>query len=364
MNKYKLYLSLFFYFSLIIKALSQLTLLHIPNIEQKNIHKRLQNADYWVAQPQLAAQPPSLLTDFSQAGDTLSAREQRRQEWGKKVALAGSSVVVLGGLYVYAQGVWWKEQARGFHFDWDRDYRYANNLDKMGHLMGGLMVADAYYDGFRWLKMSEKKAAWWGFGMGLGLQVAIEMKDAFGPYWGFSLGDMAFGAFGALQPVLKQTSNFFKNTDFKMSYWQRTTRYFDNRGWTPQVFELGSYLRHLSKPKSNVYYPNVFHIDDYLNQTYWITTSMRYLTANKVSWIPDWLGLSVGLGIEAASWDTDGSGTGGKPEIYIAPDIDWVKLFKPKSRFWRMTLKRLNYIKFPMPTLQLTQQPKLWGIYF
>lgn len=378
MNKNKSFLTLLLFFSLTINVFGQLNLNHISTLREKvatkNIHsiKDLKVVENWAIMPKntqfgiAESVTEPLSSNFSMLEDTLSERDKRRQKWGKAVALGGSSVVVFGGLYMYAQGVWWKDQARSFHFDWDKDYRYANNLDKMGHFMGGLMVADAYYDGFRWLNMSERKAAWWGFAMGFGLQVAVEMKDAFGPYWGFSVGDVTLGGFGALQPLLKQKSNFFKNTDFKISYWQRSTRYFDNRGWQRQQFELGSYLQYLAKPTPNAYYPNVFHIDDFLNQTYWMTTSLRYITANKVAWIPDWLGLSVGWGIEAESWDTNPNypGSGGKPEFYLAPDIDWVKLFKPKSRFWRMALKRLNYIKCPMPTLQLTQKPKLWGIYF
>lgn len=325
----KPFFALLFIFCSNYSLLGQLTLARIPSFYSENqvLTNKTFN-DILISEDTLLSPPSS----------------NRKQNLGKAAALVGTSVGVLGGMYVYLQGVWWKGEARSFHFDWGRDFRYANNLDKMGHLMGGVMAADAYYDGFRWLGMPERKAAWWGFGMGIGLQVAIEMKDAFGPYWGFSMGDMAFGAFGSLQPLLKQKYSFFKHTDFKFSYWQRSTRYFDNRGWKVQPF----------------------HIDDYLNQTYWMTTSLRYLTANKVSWIPDWLGISVGWGIEAESWDTNPNdrGTGGKPELYIAPDIDLVKLFKPKTRFWKMTLKRLNYIKFPMPTLQLTQKTKLWGIYF
>ena len=258
--------------------------------------------------------------------------------------VGSSSVAVFGGLFVYMKQAWWKEETTKFHFDWSRDYTYANNLDKMGHFMGGIIAADAYFDACKGLKMSDKSAAWWGFGIGAGVQMAIEIKDGLAPHWGYSVGDVTAGSLGALQPLLRQKSSFFRHTDFKASYWQRSTRYFEARGLPITAI----------------------HTDDYLNQTYWMSTSLRYLTNEKYDKIPDWLNLAFGWGIEAESWDRNplDPGTGGKPEFYLALDVNLLKLFKPKQKFWYQFLKRINYLKVPMPTLQLTQKPKLWGLYF
>lgn len=277
-----------------------------------------------------------------QENDSLNIAD-RKQSKGTAILVSGTTAGAAAGLYIYLKKAWWVEESTNFHFDHGRDLRYANNLDKMGHLMGGIIVSDIYYDLCRGLGMNEKSAAWWGFGMGTGLQLAIEIKDGFAPNWGFSVPDIAFGAFGSLMPLLKQRSPFFKNTDFKFSYWRRSDKYFDIRDLDPR-----------------------FHIDDYLNQTYWMTTSLRYLTGNRADWIPDWLGLSIGWGIEAESWNTNPAdpGSGGKPEFYLSPDVDLVRLFKPKRSFWKMTLKRLNYLKFPMPALQITQKVKFWPIYY
>jgi hypothetical protein len=275
--------------------------------------------------------------------DTLDAKDLKRQKI-VPYAVGVTSAVCFTGVYLYMQQVWWKDNVQKFHFDWSRDYRYANNLDKMGHFMGGQLVADAYFDACKGLKMTDKQAVWWGFSVGTMVQVLIELKDGYAPNYGYSMGDMVAGSFGSLQPYLKQKSTFFRNTDFKGSYWQRTTKYFDTRG-----------IKRIP-----------VHIDDYINQTYWMSTSLRYLTNNRYEKIPDWLYLSLGWGIEAKSWNSNPKdpGTGGKPEFYLALDVNLLKLFKPKHKFWVQTLKRFNYIKFPMPTLQLTQKPKLWGIYF
>jgi hypothetical protein len=282
-------------------------------------------------------------SDSTQKQDTLDAKTLKRQKL-VPYAVGATTLVCFTSVYLYMKQAWWKDNVQTFHFDSGRDYRYANNLDKMGHFMGGIIVSDSYFDACKGLKMSDKRAAWWGFGVGTFVQMAIEMKDGFAPNYGYSVGDIAAGTFGSLQPMLRQKSAFFRNTDFKASYWQRTTRYFDRRAI--KVIPL--------------------HIDDYLNQTYWMSTSLRYITGNRYEKIPDWLNLAFGWGIEAESWDTNlnDRGTGGKPEFYLALDINLLKLIKPKSKFWIQTLKRINYIKFPMPTLQLTQKPKLWGVYF
>ena len=271
-------------------------------------------------------------------------QDSLRLRRGKAIAIGGTTAGMMGGLWWYLQNTWWAEDARGFRIDFDRDLRYANNLDKMGHYVGGIMTADLYYDAFRWMGMDERKAAWWGFGFGTGLQMAIEIKDGFSPDWGFSVSDIVLGTAGSLQPLLRQTSPFFRHTDVKFSYWQRSHKYFQVRSIKPTAF----------------------HIDDYLNQTYWVSTNLRYMTGNRVEWIPDWLNLSVGWGIDAASWNTDPTdpGTGGKPEFYLSPDIDLVRLFKPKKPFWKFTLHRLNYLKFPMPAIQLTPKVKVWGLYY
>jgi hypothetical protein len=273
-----------------------------------------------------------------------SSHKPLSRSWLKPTVVLGSSAAILGSLYAYMNNAWWKDSTSGFRFDNGRDFRYANNLDKMGHFMGGLITADAYYDAFKWMSESDESAAWWGFSMGVGIQLAMEIKDGRGVRWGFSIADLAAGSIGAFQPYLRLKSPFFHQTQFKWSYWQRNMKYF----------------------REVAFYKKAYINDDYLNQTYWMTTSLPHLTGHRLKWLPDWLGLSLGWGIEAESWDTNPNdrGTGGKIELYLAPDIDWFKLLKPKKAFWKHVIRRLNYIKTPMPTLQLTQKPRGWWLYF
>ncbi len=329
---------------LVMPLLLALTLYSFTTLKSQdsNTLSSIENVPSLILQQNFTTENKDTTPTSSTTNDSILTETKRKKF--APYSVGAISLGCIGGVYLYVNQVWWKDDIQKFHFDWSRDYRYANNLDKMGHFMGGLITADAYFDARTWLRMTDKQAAWWGFGVGTFLQLAVEIKDGFSPNFGYSLGDMTAGSFGALQPMLRLKSSFFRNTDIKASYWQHTTRYFDRRG-----------IKVIP-----------FHLDDYLNQTYWMSTSLRYLTNNRFEKIPDWLSLAFGWGIEAKSWDTNplDPGTGGKPEFYLSLDINLVKLIKPKRQFWIQTLKRLNYIKFPMPTLQLTQKPKLWGVYF
>jgi len=282
----------------------------------------------------------SMLTDsLSGRADTLARSTQRRRTG----LLLSSSLLTLGATYVYLEKRWWNDGYTSMHLDDGRDSRYASNIDKFGHLLGGIFTADVYYGGFRWAGMSQRRAEWYALGATAFVQLSIEFKDGFSPRYGFSWADVVAGTAGGFWPMLRNRSAFIRNSQFKFSYWQRTDKYFEHRGIQPQAFS----------------------IDDYINQTYWFSFSPTHLLGSRFTqkW-PDWLQFSVGVGLEADTWSPTRNGEGGRWEIYLAPDIDLVKLFKPKKTLMRSVLRILNYMKVPMPTLQLGPTPKLWGLYF
>jgi hypothetical protein len=287
----------------------------------------------------VGAVPEPMLTDTLAQTDTLS-RSTRRLRTG---ILFSSSVLSMGATFVYLEKKWWSEGYTDFHLDEGRDLRYASNIDKFGHLLGGIFTADVYYGAFRWAGMPQRKAEWYALGATAFVQLTIEFKDGFSPRYGFSWTDVTAGTLGGFWPMLQNRSPFFKDSQMKFSYWQRTTKYFDQRGIKLQAF----------------------YIDDYINQTYWFSFSPRYIFGPtfKQKW-PDWLQFSVGFGLDADTWSPTRSGEGGLWEIYLAPDINLVKLFKPRKPFMRSVLHVLSYIKVPMPTLQIAPRPRLWGLYF
>jgi hypothetical protein len=282
--------------------------------------------------------PATYLTGIT-VTDSLQARINRK----RNRIMAATSLLVLGSTYFYLENKWWSGGGTNFHFDDGRDWRYASNLDKVGHFYGGVVTADLYYSGFRWAGMPTRKAELYALGAAVFVQLSTEFKDGFALSYGFSWADVAAGTLGGLQPMLKNRSAFLRDSQFKASYWQRTTKYFNHRGIKVEPFS----------------------IDDYINITYWFSFSPRHFGGPKFrkAW-PDWLQLSVGAGLDAETWSPTRNGEGGLWELYIAPDIDLVKLFKPRKPFMRSVLHMLNFVKVPMPTLQLGPKPRVWGMYF
>ena len=262
----------------------------------------------------------------------LHARVKPARLW----TVAASSLLTLGSTYTYLEKTWWNGRGVPFHLDEGRDLTYASGLDKVAHLAGGVFISEAYYNAFRWAGVSERKAEWLALGSAAFVEVGIELKDAYSPTYGFSWRDVAAGTVGGFWPMAQRRSGFLRDAQWKVSYWQRTPKYFTERGI----------------PRQRV------SIDDYINQTYWFSFSPeRFGNARwKQAW-PNWLQVSIGMGLEAETWSIRRDGLGGRHEWYIAPDINLVKLLRPRSATAKALVGLLKYVKIPAPTLQLG--PKL-----
>ena len=141
----------------------------------------------------------------------------------KRIYIVGSSLVgAVGASYWYVQNSWWSEQQGSFHFDDGADLTYVLNVDKAGHFMGGLQASDIFSSSMKWAGMSKKQSLWYGAAFGSGLQLAIEIKDAYAPYWGFSKWDLMWGSVGSLWPVAQYYNDNLKAINFKFSYYKHS----------------------------------------------------------------------------------------------------------------------------------------------
>ena len=258
----------------------------------------------------------------------------------KRVFIVGSSLAVaLGGSYLYVQNSWWSEKQEPFHFDDGADLTYALNVDKVGHFMGGLEAADVFSSSMKWAGMQEEQALWYGAAFGSGLQLAIEMKDAYAPYWGFSKWDLALGSAGSLFPVAQYYNDDLKAINFKFSYYKQSDIYWEldrKRGKEPNKYAWQ---------------------DDYPNQTYWLSVDVNHFTET-CCW-PDWLNLAIGFGLDDTQYlNESNTKMGGNNEWYIALDYDIPKMLKKWNSPTGKKVKHwLNYIHLPAPTIRIS--PKL-----
>ena len=258
----------------------------------------------------------------------------------KRVFIVGSSLAgALGGSYLYVQNSWWSEKQEPFHFDDGADLTYALNVDKVGHFMGGLEAADVFSSSMKWAGMQEEQALWYGAAFGSGLQLAIEMKDAYAPYWGFSKWDLALGSAGSLFPVAQYYNDDLKAFNFKFSYYKHSDIYWEldrKRGKEPNKYAWQ---------------------DDYPNQTYWLSVDVNHFTET-CCW-PDWLNLAIGFGLDDTQYlNENNTKMGGNNEWYIALDYDIPKMLKKWNSPTGKKVKHwLNYIHLPAPTIRIS--PKL-----
>ena len=277
---------------------------------------------------------------------TLFAQQDTSKLNRKRVFLVGSSLsAALGASYCYIQKSWWSEKQIPFHFDDGADLTYALNVDKCGHFIGGLQAADIFSSSMRWSGMNEKKSLWYGAAFGFGLQFAIEMKDAYAPYWGFSKWDLGLGTAGSLWPIAQYYNDDLRAINFKLSYYKHSDIY----------WQLD---RQRGKEASKYAWQ-----DDYPNQTYWATFDVNYFLEN-CCW-PNWLNLSVGFGLDDTQYlNSRNAKTGGNNEWYIALDYDIPKMLKKwdsplgeKVKHW------LNYIHFPAPTIMISPNVKFYPLF-
>jgi len=263
-----------------------------------------------------------------------------------RVLLVGSSLAaVLGGSYLYVESSWWSDKQIPFHFDDGSDLTYALNVDKVGHFMGGLEAADFFSSSIQWAGMNERKSIWYGAAFGTGLQLAIEMKDAYAPYWGFSKWDLALGSAGSFWPVAQYYNTDLKAINFKFSYYKRSNIYWD-----------------LDKQRGKETNKYAWQ-DDYPNQTYWVTLDINHFIET-CCW-PDWLNVAVGFGIDDTQYlNESNSKTGGNNEWYIALDYDVPKMLKKWNSPTGKKVKHwLNYFHFPAPTIRISPKLELYPLF-
>ena len=117
--------------------------------------------------------------------------------------VSSSLAAYFGASFYYVQNTWWSDVTNDFHFDPGNDLVYALNVDKAAHFFGGVYSSDLFSSSYRWAGVDYTRSLWYGACFGTGIQLAIELKDAYAPYWGFSKWDFAIGSAGSFWPVLQ-----------------------------------------------------------------------------------------------------------------------------------------------------------------
>lgn len=245
--------------------------------------------------------------------------------------------------------VWYGEEKTKWHaFDDSRNWL---QMDKVGHVYTANKISILTGDLFRWSGMSNKRAAWIGFGIGTGYQLTFEMLDAYSPEWGFSWSDVGANTLGSAIYLGQQLG--WKEQRFHLKFSAHLSPYAQYR---PEVLGSGIAERLLK---------------DYNGQTYWLSVSPGTFGNNR---FPKWLCFSIGYSADQKLvgdqdyYEVIESGEplafNAKRQFLFSLDIDFSRI--PVKRPWlKVLIGQLNYLKIPFPALIVTGNTiSVNGFYF
>ncbi|MDB9743931.1 YfiM family protein [Fibrobacterales bacterium] len=260
---------------------------------------------------------------FAQVRDSIESKDLDSINYTRLslvTAIAASSFGV-SYLVVLKKG-WWSEPDHEFHFE--NDFEYAYNADKMGHFMGGYLIAEGFRDGLEWSGVNEFNGYIYSGILSSSVQIAIDVKDGYAKEWGYSIWDVGAGSLGAFFPMLQRYTPGFNYLDLKISYWRNSEAYWKASGAT--------------------------HLDDYMNQTYWVALDMHRLMGYKI-W-PKWMRPAIGASINGSTHVPADFGAEKSWELYFSLDWHLQGFYTPHNKTLKRFFWYIDRVKLPSPTLQ------------
>ena len=226
-------------------------------------------------------------------------------------------------------------------------------VDKVGHAMTGYYIGKLGMDAMKWSGVSQKKSMWYGGSLGFIFLSTVEVFDGFSSQWGASFGDIAANALG--------TSLLFAQESF----------------WKEQriLLKFSFSKTHDPKYRENIFGKNFQEqmLKDYNGQTYWLSGNIASFL-NEQTKFPKWLNVAFGYGADGMLGgnenpvaDKNGNTFPAferKRQIYFSLDVDLTRI-KTRSKFLNTFFNAFGFIKFPAPTLELTEKKMIFhSVYF
>ncbi len=270
----------------------------------------------------------------------------------KKLALIiGAETLFYVGGITYLGAVWYKDVPRvPFHF-YNDNAGYLQ-IDKFGHAYGAYVESFIGYYSLRSAGVKKVPALIWGGSLGLILQTPIEVFDGLYEGWGFSWGDMAANAAGAVLLAGQEAIFDEQVLQLKFSFWR-----------SPYADMANGYL-------GDNFAESLFY--DYNGHSYWLSLNMNRLLPGDP--LPAWLNVAAGYSANGMFGEFSNRTQWGGVRIPDTPrdrqfllsmDIDWTKI-PTQSPWLKAMFQGLNFIKIPFPTIELNSRGQFRGywVYF
>ncbi len=281
----------------------------------------------------------SAVGDKKEGADSLNKGRFRAVFIGKALAIGGS--------YWALDQAWYQSYPRGsFHLFDDSDEWL--QMDKLGHFWAGHHMSSWSSSLWKMTGMKEKRAAWWGAGVGFFYLSGIEVMDGFSKGWGFSVSDAGANLLGAGSFLLQR--QVWGKAYILPAFSYRPSPYASYR---PELLGDGPFQRVLK---------------DYNGQRYWLNIDAELFGEDRP--FPDWLALSLGYGASGMLGGKSNPSVNAAGESLPSPvrhrrfflSLDVMLRDLPvEGKGWRILFKFLDSIKLPFPTLEYNRVDGLRG---
>ena len=245
------------------------------------------------------------------------------------ISEAAAYTVALVGL----NQLWYADYPKSsFHFIDDNGEWL--QMDKLGHMTTSYYSGVAGIKAYQWTGMKRKNAIWYGGLTGTFFLSIIEVLDGQSKQWGASSGDLIANTAGSLLAIGQALKWDEQRIQLKYSY--------SPSEWANENTEqLGE--NHMQRA-----------LKDYNGQTYWLSFNLKTLFDIQATNFPKWLNVAIGHGadgmVSAYQKENDSQR---RRQFLLSLDIDLTRV-KTKSKILNTVLHSFGFIKFPLPTLELS----------
>ena len=271
----------------------------------------------------------------------------------EKIALINAGLYGSSMAALYA--AWYKNYPMG-KFHSFNDLSEWQQIDKIGHLYSAYTMGRFSMEMWRHTGIERKKRILIGGLSGAAYQTVIEILDGFSSEWGWGWGDIGANILGSGLLMAQEFAWDQQKIQLKTSFHRKKYDEAILNQRSDVLFGKSSAERFLK---------------DYNGQTYWMSAGIKSLFPS--STLPSWLQVSIGTGAEGMfgateniGKDNNGNVTFSRPDIkryrrwYFAPDVDLTKI-KTKRKGIKTALFILNSLKFPMPSLEYSNNQFKWN---
>jgi len=250
----------------------------------------------------------------------------------RNILLISEAAIYTGSLVALNQ-LWYADYPKSsFHFINDNGEWL--QMDKLGHMTTSYYSGVAGIKAYNWTGMKRKNAIWYGGLTGTFFLTIIEVLDGQSEQWGASSGDLIANTTGSLLAIGQALKWNEQRIQLKYSY--------SPSEWASENTEqLGE--NHMQRA-----------LKDYNGQTYWLSFNLKSLFDIQIPNFPHWLNVAVGHGangmVSAYQKENDSKR---RRQFMLSLDVDLTRV-KTKSKILNTVLHSFGFIKFPMPTLDLS----------